>query len=288
MWDVLSMKKANKQLNNMTYTDYFYRLSLMAKCVFEWQGLPNGIDEKWIENFLFTEGHCMFFKDSRFGYMVAKCNVDDCLNFYDEPTKLRPYGTNYTATQSYKNNKECVLIRNNDDMLPTRPTIRLYALRLAEITRTMDVNIIAQKTPTLIVGSEKQRKTMQTIYDQWSENSLGIFGDKELSDKPLIVLKTDAPIVFPQLRIEKNSIWNECMTFLGVNNANQDKRERLVADEVDANNSQIELSASVMLKSRERACTLINELFPDCNVSVRLRNQDEIESIIKGGVDNEQ
>ena len=50
------MAKVAKQLNNRTFTDYYHRLSLMAKSVFKWENLPEGIDEKHIEKYLFTEG----------------------------------------------------------------------------------------------------------------------------------------------------------------------------------------------------------------------------------------
>ena len=274
-YNVLSAKSASQRLNDLTYTDYFYRLGLIAKTRFEWTGLPNGIDEKWIERYLFHEGQCMFFKDEKLGFMVAKCNIGGNLNYYDEPTRLIPVATNYAEAKSYINNEECVLIRNNDDMIPTRPTIELFALRLAQVTRTIDVNINAQKTPVLIRCSDKSRLSVKNVYTQFTGNEPVIYGDKNLDTESMEVLKTEAPIVFDKLQIHKHDIWNEAMTYLGIDNANMDNRERLVDDEVRANNAQIEMSAQVALKARERACELINNVF-GLNVSVKLRNAEEL------------
>lgn len=288
-YKIMDINTVAKDLNNLTFTDYFYRLMLIARSIFEWKNLPNGIDEKWIERYLFTEGKCVFFKDKKLGFMVAKCTPSGNINNYDEPTNLRPYGTNYMG-DSLENNVECVLIRNNDEMIPTSPTIQLYALRLAEISRTIDININAQKTPVLIRCSEKQRMTLKNVYKQWQGNEPVIFGDKELLREleSMEVLKTDAPVVFDKLQQQKHAIWNECMTFLGINNANMDKKERLVDDEVQANNEQIEACANIMLKSREMACKQINEMF-GTKISVKLRNLeiDDFEAFNEGGENND-
>ena len=270
MNDIIEMKSIAKRLNDITFTDYYYRLMLLARSVFKWKGLPNGIDEKWLERYLFTEGSCIFFKDSTLGFMISKYTDSGMLNFYDEPTKVRPTATNYNSFNDYENNKEAVIIRNNDAMIPTSQTVQLYALRLAEISRTIDININAMKTPILILCSEKQKMTLKNVYKQWSGNEPVILGDKNLDIEGIKCLKTDAPIVFDKLQIQKHAIWNECMTYLGINNANMDKRERLVDDEVQANNEQIEMSAEVMLKSRQRAAEQINSLF-DLNLSVEIR-----------------
>lgn len=283
MYDILEMKQITSKLNNRTYTDYYYRLMLMAKSIFKWENLPNGIDEKWIEKYLFSLGCCMFYKNKDLGFMVAKCTASD-LNVYDEPVTLTPNATGLIDTKTYKNGKECILIRNNDEMLPTQPTIELYAYRLSEISRTIDININAQKTPVLITGSHKQMLSLKQVYKDWNGFQPVIFGDKNLDIETLKVMKTDAPIVFDKLQIQKHAIWNEVCTFLGINNANQDKRERLVADEVQANNEQVMMSAQMMLKSRQRACELINELY-DLNIKVSLRT-DEVKQIeeVNGGV----
>ena len=282
----MNFEKYAKKLNDLTFLDYYNRLKLLAQATFKWNNLPNGIDEKWIERFLFGEGRCMFFKDDELGFMVAKCTDSGMLNPYDEPTTLRPVATNYYKNgKNYENGTECVLIRNNDSMLPTHHTIQLYAYRLADITRTIDINVQAQKTPILIACSEKQRLTLKNVYAQWNGNEPVIFGSKDLDLSGVQVLKTDAPAVFDKLQIQKHQIWNEVMTFLGINNANMDKRERLVDDEVQANNEQVEMFAQTMLKSREMACKQINELF-GLNITVEYRNVVEPNMDELGGVED--
>lgn len=272
-YNLLSYKSIANQLNNRTYTDYFYRLMLIARSLFKWEGLPNGIDEKWIEKYLFYEGTCVFYKDPNLGFMVTKWSTQGTLNAYDEPTTIKPYATNTMELNNGElldNNENCVIIRNNDDMIPTFPTIQLYSADLTNIKRTIDTNISVQKTPTVVTCTDKQKLTFKQAIKQRDENEPVIYGDKNIDINSINVLNTSAPIVFDKLQIQKNNIWNECMTFLGINNANTDKRERLVDDEVQANNQLIKANEDVMLKAREKACELINNMF-GLNISVKRR-----------------
>ena len=103
------------------------------------------------------------------------------------------------------------------------------------------------------------------------ENEFAIYGYKNFDIDSIKAIRLDAPVVFDKLTIQKHEIWNEAMTFLGLNNANQDKRERLVADEVSANNEQVGASGNVFLKARKDACKRINELF-GLKISVKMRD----------------
>ena len=279
MYDTLNFKEMNKKLNNLTFTDYFYRLSLIALSIFKWDNLPNGINERWIEKYLFDIGECMFFKDPILGFRVSK-SIDKGINVYNEPIDLEPESTGLTEPKTYKNGIDAVLIKNNDLSIPTLPTLQLYAYRLADLTRAQDVNITAQKTPILIITSDRQKLTMKNVFNQWSGNEPVIYGDKEMNIDGVKVLKTDAPIVFDKIQIQKHQLWNEVMTFLGVNNANQDKKERLVDDEVQANNEQVKICLDVMLKARQSACSEINRIFgTNIKVSARIGIESKIDEL---------
>lgn len=273
MYKLLSMKNIAKQLNARTYTEYFYRFNLMARSLFKWENLPNGMEDRWIERFLFWEGNCIFFNDPLRGFMVAKAAETGKLNYYNDPTKVRPIFVNdmpYEGPQLI-NGQNCVVIRNNDDMLPTAPTMQFYAFKIANIERAIDVNIAQQKTPLIIQTTDKQRLSLKNAIDQRDVNEHVIFVDKAMDMESLKTLNTTAPIVFDKLELQKHMVYNECMTFLGVNNANMDKRERVQSAEVAANDEQIQANNDVMLKARQQAAENINRLF-GLDVSVRRRS----------------
>lgn len=269
-YKILTMIDGEEMLNNLTYTDYYYKLMLKARSLFKWNNLPNGIDEKWIEKFLYYDGNCCFFKDKDKGFMVGKIETIGKLNYYDEPTKIKVMLNNYIS-EELENNINCVIIRNNEDMIPTQPTTKLFSYRLANIERTIDTNIENQKYPLFIRSGEKQKQSFLQAMKQKTKNKFLIFTDKDFDIKAFESIKTDIPIVFDKLQIQKTNIKNEYLSFLGINNADITKRERLISNEVDANNEEIQVNEDVMLETRKKACTLINKMFK-LNISVERRN----------------
>ena len=263
--------------NNMTFSYYYYKLMLVARSLFEWSGLPNNMDERWIEKYLFTSGKCIFYKDPVMGYMVAGLAQQGGVNCYGDPTSVYPVAENYVYNgDKLVNGENCYVIRNNDLMLPNFPIIRHYAYKLCNIDRAIDTNVEAVKTPIIVRCSEKQKLSLKNAINQRKDNEPVIWSS-DLSDINEMVdtLTTNAPIVFPQLQTQKHMILNEVFTDLGINNANMDKRERMVANEVEANNEQVKACEDVMLKARQQACKEINRIF-GTNISVERRNFDQI------------
>lgn len=146
--------------------------------------------------------------------------------------------------------------------MPTSDTLELFAYRLYECDRTCDVNIKAQKTPVLLLCDDKQRFSLEQLYVQYNGNQPVIFGDKnQLGVGTIQAINTQAPFVCDKILDYKRQIWNEALTFLGINTLQQDKRERLLTDEVESNNELINLNLQSYLAPRQKACEQFNKLF---------------------------
>lgn len=258
-------------LNAWTTIDYLNRLKEYALNMFEWINLPKTVDARFIELVLFEEGKINFFEDKLIGFLALRVNESGKQNVYNEFDKKYIYANN--GFSRVRNLRNSVTIYNNYLRTPTYTTVNLYAIRLARVTRAIDLNIEAQKTPILITCPENQKLSLKNVYEQYKGNAPVIYTDSEFNLDSIKVLKTDAPFVVDKLTLYKHDIWNEVMTFLGVNNSNQDKKERLVANEVDANDEQIEQARFNMLDARKDACKKINDMF-GLNIDVKFRNDN--------------
>lgn len=257
------------QINNQTYIDYYQRLMEFAINMFEWRNLPPTVDERFLELTLYEKGYCLYFNDEVVGNLALTCTIGGMLDVYRIPTERRAFAVN--GYNKICTSQDSVLIFNNYLHTPTILTIELFARRLYEIERTIDVNVKAQKTPTLVLASEQQRLTMKNLYMQYDGNEPFIFGDKDMEFDGIKCLKTDAPYVADKLQVLKHQIWNEALTFCGIENSNQDKKERLVADEVGSNYGNIEAQRNVMLNTRRQAADKINRMF-GTNIEVGFRS----------------
>ena len=258
-------------LNKTIYYDYFDRLSLLAKSMFTWVGLDEiGGNSRFLEDSLFNFGRAVFIKDDMLGFMSLRATPAGSLNNYLLPTKVMAHSVNYNKIYDLDN---CVYILNNEMQLPTAKTIAIFAYKLTECELAIISNVNAQKTPILIEGDFKQTQTLKNLYMQYSGGVPVIFGNKwQNLQNSLNVLKTDAPFIADKLCDYKHDVINDFLTFLGVNSSNTDKRERLITDEVDANNDLVSLYLNAFLKTRQKACEEINKKY-GLNLSIEVNKE---------------
>lgn len=279
-------------MNNATFYDYLDRFKKLSLSIFEWVNLPSSMDARFLEQCLYYDGQATLLHDSKLGKINTRCAGSGDINIYNLPTKFECYSHGYSSQRSlytglpkiksdamlkYMEQNECILVQNNWDRTPTAVSMELFALRLTEAERTADTNLKAQKTPVLLLCDDKQRLTLEQVYNQYNGNQPFIFGSKNLGSKVDInAIKTDAPYLLDKIMDYKKEIWNEALTFLGINNILVDKKERLITDEANSNNELINLNLQSFLAPRIEACRQYNEKFgltgTDKEISVRVRS----------------
>lgn len=256
-------------LNNLTYRQYLNRLTELAISMFEWKNLPDTVDARYLELHLFETGCMVYFKDDVIGDLCLNCIVNGRLDVYGNPLLRRAY-SGYNNYQKLLTYKDSVIIWNNYLHSNSILDVEMFARRLYNIDRIIDVNANAQKTPVLLQGSEKQRLTLLNLYKEYDGNAPFIFGDKNLDINSLKAFSTNAPYVCDKLYQLKTQIWNEALTYLGISNINIQKKERLITDEVTRNQGGTIASRYSRLESRRQAVEKINKMF-GTNIEVNYR-----------------
>lgn len=275
-------------LNDRTYLDYKSRLKKIATSIFEWKNLPDSMDSEYIEYCLYALGQCAFLYTDEYGYINTKATINGNLNLYGLPTALNCYSFGsvqynrnvYYGGESTDKNTECILVKNTQERVPapTVATLELFAYRLYQAERTADVNVQNAKRSRLILTSENQRLTMENMFRQYDSNVPYIFGDSQNFKAGTVEsLDISSTFIGSDIMKYKKEIWNEALTFLGVDNFSE-KKERLVSDEINTNNEVINLNLMSFLAPRQKACEQFNKKYGE-NIEVKVRS--DLDNIIK-------
>lgn len=246
---------------------------------FSWENLPNSINPRFLELSLFDYGKVAFFRDEVLGLVSLKATQVGPLNVYYEPTKIHAFGGNgYQKTIT--NFSECIIVYNNFVRDVPQYRILQYATRLWNLEQTIDINVHAQKTPVLIKTSKKQELTVKNLYQQYEDYKPVVVVDEGLDTNSISTVDTKAEFVARDLFDLKKQIWNEALSYIGIENNSAEKNERLTANEVLVSNGLAIASRNSRLKARETSVDRINELFGE-NIRVKINNESMLESPIK-------
>lgn len=276
-------------MNSFTYNDYLERMKKICLSMFEWQGLPDTMNARYLEMCLYYKGQAALLKDDTYGFINTQAADSGYINIYGLPTLLNCWSYSYNSQRNLyvpdsddTEQDSCILVMNTFERVPTCSTIELFAKRLAEAQRTIDINLAAQRTPCLVLTDKNQEFTLRQMYAQYEGNAPVIYANKDqLNPEAIKTINTQAPYVIDKLMGYKREIWNEFLSFIGVSNLSE-KRERLVTAETDSNNELVNLNMQSYLVPRQKACEEFNKLFGlegDKAISVRVRS--DLYNIVK-------
>lgn len=259
------MKKYNSSTAGIINYNNFYiyfiqRLKAIAVSCFQWKDLPLSVSQRYLEIALLRRSFCLFFKDDILDeFFAMRCILEPPFDNYDIPMNRIAYANNrYRNRLSWK---DSVIIYDNYLHEPIWPTLTMFAQQLTNIEITKQINLRAQKTPTLILCDEKQRLTMENLYNKLDCGVPIIFGSKNLDIEGIKVLKTDAPYLLDKLQEEKINVLHEAFSYLGVGSLEIVKRERYITNEIQAANEGNIAQRANRLKARTEAAEHINKMF---------------------------
>jgi len=243
-----------------TYNYYMQRLKSIAISCFDWDGLPPGVRQRNLEISLLRKGACLFYRDEILQqFLTLRCIMGGERNIYDEPIYRTAYANN--GYQYRTDDLGSVIIWDNYLHEDIFPTLSMFAKRLTNIEITKDINLRSQKTPIMILCDERQRLTMENLFEKIDTAVPVIFGTKDLDLEGVKALNLEAPYLLDKLQEEKVNVLHEAFSYLGVGSLEIIKRERYIQQEMQASQESNIAQRASRLKAREEAAGLINDMF---------------------------
>lgn len=276
---------------------YIQLLAEMAANRYKWKGLPESIDPRFLEVTLLQNALSVFYFDEEYGkFFALRGSPNGRWNMYNNPISFQVYGNEFIsktlramphAVRARDDRgrftqdaiilpEECIPIWANYLRAPDWNVILIYASRLAEFDRTIEINARSARRTRVIAIDPNMQLSVENMIRQIDEGQPVVKINQQTFEQTLGNLTSIdlgvTPKTIEELQLSRTRVWNECMGLLGINNANQDKKERLVASEVDANNDQVDSMRWVNLNARRQAAHMINKRY-GLSLSVEFHNQ---------------
>lgn len=285
-----------KYFTSVTYSTWFNRLYNIAISRFEWLNLPDTCNEKFIEQVLFFNGFMVGYKDSALNsFLIMPCTNNSVLDIFGYPAKVNAYGYNgyiaqnltpYTITLGQELTRaDAALLYANYSRCPDLPAVLYFARKLTKIDRTIDVNINVQKTPYIISCGENQRLTVANMFKQVDNFEPAIITTKFYGlngEKPINVMDLKPPFVADKMQTLKRQVYQEALTYLGIEANTSEKAERQVTEELTANMGETESMRQSPLASRKQFCKEFNKIY-GTNIDVKFRSDLQLSQIMENG-----
>ena len=258
----MERKLINSQLNNLkTYEMYKRQFLTLAENVFEYENLPEFIDVSYMNKVLVRQGSIAFFYDDVMESLVALPYTNmGKLDIYGRPTSIMARALNGRYYRKLEQG-EFVIMYDNNGRYPIYLDILQYAERIGQVTRTIDINVEHQKTARVwLTRSDKEKsiKDLVNNVDAYAETIL-TYDDINLDETQCIL--QPAPYVADKLKDTKESVYNEFLRLIGVASLTEQKKERLITDEVMASQGGTIASRFSRFQPREKAIEMINKKF---------------------------
>ena len=254
-------KLINSQLTNMkTYLMYREEMLTLAENVFEFKNLPEFIDVSYLNKTLLRNGSIAFFMDEVLGLIALPYDVIGNFDIYGRPLEIMARAANGTYYKKLSRD-EFVIMYDNNGRYPIFLDICQMAERIALSKRTIDVNIVQQRTPRIWKTSQDKKRTLQDMLSNIDgmEENIATYESIDIDDMNVVL--APAPFVADKIDMHLDKEWAEFYRLIGVANLIEQKKERMIKDEMSASQGGTIASRFSRFEPRKRAIDEINKKF---------------------------
>lgn len=258
----MKSKIINSQISNWkTYTMYKNQMLTLAKNVFEFKNLPESVDAAYMNQKLLLNGAVAFFKDDITDELLCLPFSSETMipDIYGRPKKINVLGEN--GYNRWLTADQFVIMYDNNSMLPIYLDIIQYAQRIALCIRTQDVNIKQQRTPRLWKVPQDKEKSIKNAIDDIDAfaDQVATYDSTKLEDIEAVL--APAPYISDRIDDHLKVLWAEFFRLIGVANLQEQKKERVIRDEMLVSQGGTIASRYARFEPRKRAIEKINKLF---------------------------
>ena len=246
----------------------YFRKYLFQKAisVFKWQ-LPEEWDKDYFLYTLFGLGYIAVVDTDQYG-VICQGGALGGYNLYYRPSYIIITNPLIKGTITANLDTDCALIKLQPDYGSIMDLVGYYADQLAIAAESLGINMLNVKSGT-VFGAESKAKaeSYKKMYDTLSDGDPAVVIDKKLLDDQ------GNPTWFPFTQHIKESyvvtdilsdmrkIESMFDTDIGIPNANTDKRERLITDEVNANNVETATRCELWLETLRKGINKANSKY---------------------------
>ena len=278
-----------------TYLQRYFRKYLLQKAisVFKWN-LPEEWDEDYFKYVLYGIGYIAVLETRSFG-VICQGGALGGYNLYYKPSYIMITNPLLKETITANINIDCALIKLQPDYSSIMDIVGYYADQLALSAEALGMNMVNVKTGVVFGAKDKtQAQSYKKMFDKMQSGDPAVFIDKQLLDdagKPNwypFVQNMKEQYIADSILSDMRKIEAMFDTDIGIPNANTDKKERLVTDEINANNVETATRCELWLDSIRKGIDRANAMFNlSLSVDWRVNPKTEIADNWKGDNNNE-
>lgn len=250
----------SSQLNMAFKNTYLRRLETIALNRYHWIGLPETCNERYLELQLLCNGVASIAHPKEqpgIFYSTQAAQVGQ-QNVYDNPVSWVSFGNNgWRFPANWSNG---VLVYDNRLRYPVFASLDAYARLLCQYDIALLGNLNAQKVSWLLKGEQTQINTMNQVLKQVLGGEPALVATNGIDAIDISAISLQVPFIGEQLNAAKQQTWTDALALLGVDSLPK-KSERMIEDEVLANNEPVSLVGLDGLNCRREAAEKLNKRF---------------------------